>query len=277
MDVVETICCKLCSKFYNNLVRSPRVLVCGHTFCLDCLEKLFHQKDPFCPECQVSVEFDRVDSIPINLVVVSLLKNYQSISSTVKDEDNLDEPKGEDKGLCAEHSAPVRFMCTNHELLVCDSCSSNQHANCNILLISSGLGIIRKAKLKKVTNLIETLNSNITLIDKQIHFAEDKVFDKKVDLSKAKMKINNLQTLKFQTEQAKDNLNDLKVELSVSTRFRKFNESDVRVGNLLLNTYIPFIRYERQVSSNYNIRMGVKLVNISVLRHFIAIDLMFIM
>jgi len=40
----EFITCKICMSYYDNELRKPLCLSCGHTFCAKCLRQMFHKR-----------------------------------------------------------------------------------------------------------------------------------------------------------------------------------------------------------------------------------------
>ena len=60
--------CPICREFYDHQDLCPRLLICGHTFCTSCLEKLVKNNSISCPDCR------KKTSVPTG--VAGLTKNY---------------------------------------------------------------------------------------------------------------------------------------------------------------------------------------------------------
>jgi len=64
--------CSICIKEYlHNEESSPRVLLCGHTFCNPCIFTLKKNSKVTCPMCRIESDFDK---ITINYIVIQLIE-----------------------------------------------------------------------------------------------------------------------------------------------------------------------------------------------------------
>ncbi|XP_071835373.1 uncharacterized protein [Apostichopus japonicus] len=75
--------CAICMEGY----KSPRMLPCIHSFCLNCLEKLAQslQNKPFsCPTCRAAVTIPRtgLKDLPSNFLLVSLMERFNLADTT---------------------------------------------------------------------------------------------------------------------------------------------------------------------------------------------------
>ncbi|XP_076051505.1 uncharacterized protein LOC143031482 [Oratosquilla oratoria] len=63
--------CPLCGKAFTT-ARRPRILLCYHTFCTECLEALYQDNTGIipCPHCANEERYDSVQNVPIDLVFV---------------------------------------------------------------------------------------------------------------------------------------------------------------------------------------------------------------
>lgn len=52
----DLVICSLCFEKFNMQARLPKVTPCGHTFCLDCLNKAVKKSGRICPHCRSSFE-----------------------------------------------------------------------------------------------------------------------------------------------------------------------------------------------------------------------------
>ncbi|KAK8729319.1 hypothetical protein OTU49_008761 [Cherax quadricarinatus] len=69
--------CQVCLEPYDDKVRRPRCLSCGHTFCTSCIADTIARGPLYCPFCRVihASPVARADDVPVNYTVVSLLQD----------------------------------------------------------------------------------------------------------------------------------------------------------------------------------------------------------
>ena len=110
--------CRICSEEF----RDPRMLPCLHTFCLECLEKSGHGKQPGenipCPFCrkQFQMPDDGIKGIPRNLFLEKLVELYHS-SFLVKVNSKCD--------MCSEEEGVrvATVYCVECDQNICELCS----------------------------------------------------------------------------------------------------------------------------------------------------------
>ncbi|RXG59774.1 E3 ubiquitin-protein ligase KEG, partial [Armadillidium vulgare] len=73
----ENLKCEVCSSEYDVSNVIPKVLQCGHSFCLPCLTKII-QDTSICPKCRQSIS-GNADSFPTNYSVLGIVESYKSI------------------------------------------------------------------------------------------------------------------------------------------------------------------------------------------------------
>ena len=83
--------CSICLEKYNKEDKLPRILICGHTFCTSCLQKIKtknnSEKQIKCPiDLKIGFENNNIDDIPINRGVVDLID--LKIEEKLKNENN---------------------------------------------------------------------------------------------------------------------------------------------------------------------------------------------
>ncbi|KAM8746522.1 E3 ubiquitin-protein ligase TRIM39-like [Acanthopagrus schlegelii] len=106
----EDLCCPVCRDIFKN----PVVLSCTHSFCKDCLQSWWTEKQT--QECAICMRRSSNDHPPVNLA----LKN--------RCEALRDQRASED--LCSLHSETLKLFCLNHQQPVCVACRvSEQHTN----------------------------------------------------------------------------------------------------------------------------------------------------
>ncbi|XP_060934475.1 E3 ubiquitin-protein ligase TRIM39-like [Limanda limanda] len=104
----EDLCCPVCSDVF----RDPVVLLCSHSFCKDCVESWWKDKEEkLCPLCK-----SRSSKLkpPCNLVLKNLCEAFLL----------------ERDALCSLHSEKLRLFCLDHQQPVCLICrDSEKHTN----------------------------------------------------------------------------------------------------------------------------------------------------
>ena len=81
--------CELCSSQWNLDCKIPKILPCGHTFCLKCLYGIMekhNKEEPFkCPNCKREIEMLKtkkdINSLPKNIQLISLLDKVETQKS----------------------------------------------------------------------------------------------------------------------------------------------------------------------------------------------------
>ena len=81
--------CELCSSQWNLDCKIPKILPCGHTFCLKCLYGIMekhNKEEPFkCPNCKREIEMLKtkkdINNLPKNIQLISLLDKVETQKS----------------------------------------------------------------------------------------------------------------------------------------------------------------------------------------------------
>ena len=114
--------CQFCGYKYNVGERIPRILInCGHTFCTDCLTKLYNSKSSRvrCPLCHKLIKnLESVERLPLNMnILYEIIEKDEILSKVEFDFDNDEEMTSK---LCADHEDRVKhFYCSNHQTIFC--------------------------------------------------------------------------------------------------------------------------------------------------------------
>ncbi|KAM3932723.1 E3 ubiquitin-protein ligase TRIM32-like [Leptodactylus fuscus] len=115
--------CTICTEKYNEADRRPKVLCCGHTFCMKCLQELHNRslhpavkKNPplRCPSCRQKTKMSNTwcgSRLPDNFAIINFLADEKSF-----------------KQYCKKHENEIMtFFCHQCQRLLCPSCAL-QHA-----------------------------------------------------------------------------------------------------------------------------------------------------
>ena len=181
--------CVLCKNEYNFTNHLPRIMIhCGHTFCHDCIKKVYRSLRLRCPLCQKLIKnVLSLDRLPINHSIFH--KIAQKFNSENEGEDidaqavlysqfagggklkrrNSDEEKREEYEYlqCIKHGERYRhFICLTDNNLLCRLCAENSHAKeeCDVVdlyEIEDVVDFLRKRNLLPVdhSDRDESINS----------------------------------------------------------------------------------------------------------------------
>ncbi|KAM9361388.1 uncharacterized protein ABDE67_022452 [Symphorus nematophorus] len=105
----EDLCCPVCSDIF----RDPVVLSCSHSFCKDCLQSWWRQKQT--QECPVCNKSSSKDQPPVSLVLKNLCESFLQ---------QRDQRSSED--LCSLHSEKLKLFCLDHQQPVCLVCRDSE-------------------------------------------------------------------------------------------------------------------------------------------------------
>ena len=112
--------CKLCTNFFSD----PRMLLCLHTFCCNCLKKHFEKEKSeshLCPTCELSFEIPDggVEALPKDLRSI-----YEADVAHL--EEKIKNPSGVscDRCIKSSESVAVRFCCNCCKFL-CKRCTED--------------------------------------------------------------------------------------------------------------------------------------------------------
>ncbi|XP_073337975.1 E3 ubiquitin-protein ligase TRIM39-like [Pagrus major] len=111
--VEEDLCCPVC----HDVFREPVLLSCSHSFCKDCLQRWWTERQT--RECPVCRTVSSRRSPPVNLALKNLCEAFL-----------LERGQRASEDLCSLHSEKLKLFCLDHQQLVCLVCrDSEQHTN----------------------------------------------------------------------------------------------------------------------------------------------------
>ncbi|XP_064105667.1 uncharacterized protein LOC135215151 [Macrobrachium nipponense] len=70
--------CQLCCENYDK-TRRPRSLLCGHSYCTECLDKLLQNETCSCPICNASIKASSVSDFSINYALESAISELRDL------------------------------------------------------------------------------------------------------------------------------------------------------------------------------------------------------
>ncbi|XP_060948508.1 E3 ubiquitin-protein ligase TRIM11-like [Limanda limanda] len=105
----EDLCCPVC----HDVFRDPVVLLCSHSFCKDCVESWW--KDKEVKECPVCKRRSSKEQPPCNLALKNLSETFLQ-----------ERDQSSSHALCSQHSEKLRLFCLDHQQPVCLICRDSE-------------------------------------------------------------------------------------------------------------------------------------------------------
>ncbi|OCT69625.1 E3 ubiquitin-protein ligase TRIM39 [Xenopus laevis] len=142
-DLRAELSCSVCREIYTN----PVTLLCGHNFCLICIERTWDwqksiEEDPSCPECRRT--YRRKPELIRNLRLRNIAEQFLS---TDPQQDGTGT-SGDSK--CSSHNKILEYYCCEESVCVCVSCCLvGKHRGHRVELLSEA-SEKKKEKLRKV-------------------------------------------------------------------------------------------------------------------------------
>ncbi|XP_030840913.1 tripartite motif-containing protein 59-like [Strongylocentrotus purpuratus] len=167
-DVTEHLICAICTDIFHD----PRILVCGHVFCKNCLDRLMRKRVGFlqfltisCPTCRHDTELTEsgVNGLSRIIPIVGIL-----------DQDLSEEPGPSCKrskriATCSEHNQEQRVIyCSTCQDMICFKCFQENHSNHVIKTRNEFLGeLSQKAQdaKQKYQVQLKTVENNLREAD----------------------------------------------------------------------------------------------------------------
>uniref|UniRef100_A0A670ISN7 Uncharacterized protein n=1 Tax=Podarcis muralis TaxID=64176 RepID=A0A670ISN7_PODMU len=131
-SIAEDLLCPVCLSIFQD----PRMLVCGHNFCLSCLESCVVPKGQHqgtCPECRDP--FDLKDAARNRV-----LANLSEKARLLRLEQGPPSGGTGSSYFCEEHEEPLKLFCSQDEAPVCVICRDlPQHQGHSFLPIKNAV------------------------------------------------------------------------------------------------------------------------------------------
>ena len=114
-------CCQLCSHEFSTL-RTPHLLLCGHSYCRACLDKATEDYPSAlqCGVCSILTPLDQqnIDNLPTNEMILNLVTSREFNAM-------VNEKNVERCAECIHH--PAMVYCSDCSASYCDSCTKRAH------------------------------------------------------------------------------------------------------------------------------------------------------
>ncbi|XP_042560048.1 E3 ubiquitin-protein ligase TRIM35-like [Clupea harengus] len=168
----EDFTCPVCFDIFKD----PVLLLCGHSFCKDCLQKFWREKKS--KECPVCRRQSSLDEPPLNLSLRNLCESFLKEKSQ--------RASGGSEVLCSLHGERLKLFCLEDKQPVCVVCqASRKHSGHQFLPIDEAafdykeqlnavLDTLQK-KLKEFEEVKETCDQTASHIKVQAHQSEKQI------------------------------------------------------------------------------------------------------
>jgi hypothetical protein len=191
MAEVSVFECGICLAYYDEKLRLPISLPCGHVFCKECLMRLAHGYGVSCP-----IDKSMHPSPEKLPCCYAILTNLKSISNKAM--------------LCKRHGKKrVKFICKAHTVYLCSECVLDHMGSGHEL---SKLDVNLENMKKEVQNLHDISSAILSEIKKSLNMYT--IFHKKLSHSYESQvsKINSVfeNAMKYLNEKRKEHLEALK-------------------------------------------------------------------
>lgn len=230
--------CKICEEKFDTIYRIPRNLVCGHTFCEQCL-KIYTKLDEInCPKCMKS---SSTVSLPICYALYEML------------ELDLNNKKFD---FCEIHSFEKnQFYCQEENTTICQICYIKDHKEHKVNSVKE-ISFVEETKkefeknffsLKEKCDYLYLIKNEIEKCEEFIEKMNEKQIKKLNNIqdslkSNKKEKIENYEKLiEINYQSQKDNLNKYLKEIEYKEEYVDIYSNQIK--DILLNSS-KIINYE---------------------------------
>ncbi|XP_062248833.1 zinc-binding protein A33-like [Platichthys flesus] len=111
----EDLTCSICLSFFAD----PVVLLCGHSFCRECINRSLSSQHQ-CPQCRADIP-EKGKCLPTNHSLKSLVE--KEVDKQRREHENVKEV---DDWLCHEHEERLKLFCVTDQQLVCIICRDGE-------------------------------------------------------------------------------------------------------------------------------------------------------
>jgi len=164
MDTIpESLTCSICLDYFDD----PRVIKCGHTFCLKCLRAVGTPPKITCALCRQESTQLREDT-PKNYTLCHVIEdlNQKKLSLAKITSSSSSSPP-----ICTKHNEPMKLFCYDCRCVICSMCFPLEHQTHKIFSIPDA---VEKMRLE-IFNLNNTLYEASITVSKQTTHDESEI------------------------------------------------------------------------------------------------------
>ena len=248
---LDELKCSICFDWFGSSSREPRILCCGHTFCVECLSYTLSHQPASCATCRHQIYSLNVNQLSVNYIVKTLAVESKLISK---------------EGFCELHDQPKICECLECNVVECDVCSILYHKRCKLErtqteILSNNDPILNETtrELSKIGNSMETELFLIEKIQCLIQLTSDlelkrlrmddemkstKIHMKRFELESKDLNLNLLTTTK-ELRWAQEKIQQLKLDATRGSLYsfkKEFNRSKKRIFNffnIIKSSFVP--------------------------------------
>ncbi|XP_029910665.1 zinc-binding protein A33-like [Myripristis murdjan] len=115
---MEDLTCSICLTIFTD----PVSLLCGHSFCRECITISLSKKDQ-CPQCRTTVP-KQTEYLPTSHILKSLADKAKEAEKIKREQG--DETTGVSESLCPEHEEKLKLICETDQQLACVICRDGE-------------------------------------------------------------------------------------------------------------------------------------------------------
>ena len=164
--------CSICQERYNISTKLPRLLICNHSFCSECIKNLKKHENNFliCPKDEITTKFKNsgVEEFPLNFDILEKLRKKNS-------------EKKNKKERCKEHGKKLELICLSDNQQICVDCVLfGIHKNCDYDKKENYLEFV-KNKVKYLEKIFLDISENNQFLGFNKMEEQKELFSKKIE------------------------------------------------------------------------------------------------
>ncbi|XP_063876630.1 uncharacterized protein LOC135109276 [Scylla paramamosain] len=134
----DAMSCDVCAELYDQPIKTPLVLPCGHTFCRPCLTDIKKSGRFHCPTCRAGHNNLQVEALTVNYSLLNILPLCNQFECAT----------------CTTHGDDLRYWCANCDLALCSICLYSGHPQGHTVKLAQTFVSEQKQKLEERINVI---------------------------------------------------------------------------------------------------------------------------
>lgn len=147
--------CLICLERFQK----PKVLPCGHTFCLKCIQKMVETSFNQCPKCEDKFSLPssgNASDFPTNFDLLNAIEDREAKNTTSR-EDLSQFERLKSKDHCILHDTPYEVYCKSCSRQACTKCLLDYHKPNTHIIITRNDFI--KEEMAELEDMMRTLRS----------------------------------------------------------------------------------------------------------------------